>query len=102
MKPSKYGICSQCHSPINIPVLAAFKCYKCGCIKTNYLKYLHLKISDLTEKNILRECQYLLSKIANHPYSIKLLINAYAALEIIPNYKAKKLIFSNCYYLKFK
>ncbi|GET39671.1 hypothetical protein MiSe_44420 [Microseira wollei NIES-4236] len=38
MTPSKYGICYQCHSPINIPGLAAFKCSQSGWKKTNDLK----------------------------------------------------------------
>jgi hypothetical protein len=36
---------------------------------------------------LLSECQQLLTKIANHRYSLKLLINTKKALQIIADYK---------------
>ena len=39
---------------------------------------------------ILLECQALLLKISKHRYSLKLLINAKTALEIIADYKRER------------
>lgn len=40
-------------------------------------------------KKLLKECQKLLLLIANHRYSIKLLLNAKNYLQIIANYKRR-------------
>ena len=48
---------------------------------------LTIEKANLEKQELLKECQQLLIKIANHRYSLKLLISAKNALQIIANYK---------------
>jgi hypothetical protein len=51
------------------------------------LQKLALENVDKERKKLLQECQQLLILISNHPYCLRMLLNAKSALLMILNYK---------------